>query len=279
MAKKIKPIPRNLQTALDQVQQPYLQAVGKNTPLNTKEINRGNEISYIGDKDKKISIGLEDIDNAILYHIDNNIKPVVNHNNSLLKVPVIYGSQERWKSVQNDGFYRDKNGKLMSPLLMVTRTSVTPNKSLGNKLDGNKANLFQVFKTRYNSKNQYDNFGIINNMIPSDKYHVTVVPDYITINYDCILLTDFVEQNNKVLEAIEFASDSYWGDLQRHKFRTMIENFSTPTTQDLNSERSSIATFSLNVNGYIIPDSINKKLAELESHYSKSNITLNFNIS
>lgn len=279
MAKKIKPIPRNLQTALDQVQQPYLQSIGKDTPLNTKEINRGNEISYIGDKDKKISIGLEDIDNAILYHIDNNIKPVVNHNNSLLKVPVIYGSQERWKSVQNDGFYRDKNGKLMSPLLMVTRTSVTPNKSLGNKLDGNKANLFQVFKTRYNSKNQYDNFGIINNMIPSDKYHVTVVPDYITINYDCILLTDFVEQNNKVLEAIEFASDSYWGDLQRYKFRTMIENFSTPTTQDLNSERSSIATFSLNVNGYIIPDSINKKLAELESHYSKSNITLNFNIS
>ena len=33
-----------------------------------------------------------------------------------LNVPVLYGSPERWKSVQKDGFYRDKNGKIQAPL-------------------------------------------------------------------------------------------------------------------------------------------------------------------
>lgn len=276
MAKQLKPISRNLETALDQVIEPYLKSVGK--PYIESDINRGNEVSYIGDSYKKISISLEDIDNAMLYHLEKNIKPVVYHNNNLITVPVIYGSPERWKSVQNDGFYRDKNGKIMNPLIMFTRTGFAKNRTLGNKLDGNNANLFQINKVKYTSKNQYDNFGIINNRIPVEKYFVTVVPDYIKITYDCIVITDFMEQNNRLMESIEFASDSYWGDLQRHKFRTMIDNFSTPTEQDKNSERFTKSTFTLNVDGYIIPDTINRKLAELENFYSKSNITLNFEL-
>jgi hypothetical protein len=48
-------------------------------------------------------------------------------------VPIIYGSPERWKSVQRDGFYRDKKGKIMMPLIVFKRTSVDKNRSIANK--------------------------------------------------------------------------------------------------------------------------------------------------
>jgi len=36
----------------------------------------------------------------------------------------MYGSPERWKAVQKDGFHRDKNGKIQAPLIMFKRDSV-----------------------------------------------------------------------------------------------------------------------------------------------------------
>ena len=41
----------------------------------------------------------------------------------------------------------------MAPIIMYRRTNVEKNRTLGNKLDGNKSHLFNVFETRYNSKN------------------------------------------------------------------------------------------------------------------------------
>jgi hypothetical protein len=80
------------------------------------EFNRALETSLKGDDTKTISIGLEDHDNTILYYLENVIKPTVTQNNRQIAVPIIYGSPERWKSVQADGFYRDKNGKIMTTI-------------------------------------------------------------------------------------------------------------------------------------------------------------------
>jgi hypothetical protein len=45
--------------------------------------------------------------------------------------------------MQADGFYRDKNGKTMVPLIMFKRDSFTKNNTLGNKLVKNhKKNIF-----------------------------------------------------------------------------------------------------------------------------------------
>jgi hypothetical protein len=136
----------------------------------------------------------------------------------------MYASPERWKSVQQDGYYRDTNGKLVLPVIMYKRDSVEKNRSLGNKIDGNLASLFQVFETRYNQRNQYDNFSVLTNRIPSKQYYVSVVPDYVTLTYSVSIFTNYVEQNNKIIEAIEFAADSYWGDPNRWQFRTMIDH-------------------------------------------------------
>jgi hypothetical protein len=222
---------------------------------------------------KDISVGLQDIDEAIMYYFTNVIKPNVVQNGQQIAVPVIYGSPERWKSVQADGFYRDNSGRLMAPLIMFKRETIEKDRTLGNKLDGNKAHLYQVVGSKYNARNAYDNFDILNNRKPSEQYYISVVPDYVTITYSCIIFTDFVEQNNKLVEAINFASDAYWGDPARYKFRSMIDSFTTTTLLEEGTDRAAKSTFTIKVNGYIIPNTVNKDMAVARSKfYTKSQV-------
>jgi len=271
--RRLKPIPKNILEVTQAEITPYLPEGKQVNDMTVFTRNRGNDTSFKGDKQKDLYIGLEDIDSAILYYFENVIKPSVMQNNQLLKVPVIYGSPELWKSVQKDGYYRDFQGKLMVPLIMFKRNSIEKNRTLGNKLDGNKSHLFQVFEERYNRRNEYDKFSVLTNRIPSKKMYATVMPDYITLTYDCIIFTDFVDQNNKLIEAIEFASDSYWGDLNRFHFRTKIDSFATTTVLALGEDRAAKTSLTLTVNGYIVPDSINKAAAAAgKLFYSKSQV-------
>jgi hypothetical protein len=250
----------------------YDKSIGKPIVNTVFTHNRATEISRKGDTIKDFSVGLQDLDSAIIYYFENTIKPSVFQDGDFHKVPIIYGSPERWKSIQADGFLRDTNNKVKLPLIIFRRTTVEKNRALGNKLDGNHASLFQTFESNYNSKNTYDKFSLLTNKIPSKKYYMTVVPDYVTINYECILLTNFVEQNNKIVEAIEFASDSYWGDPKRFQFRAKIDSFAVTTAIESDNDRAARTTFSITLNGYIIPDSINKKLANSTVGYSTSQV-------
>lgn len=270
-----KPIPRNqseiTQIALDGA---YLASQGKPTSdsISQRHQNRALQTTRKTDKVKDISIGLQDIDHAIKYYFDTVIKPTVVQDGQRMDVPVRYASPERWKSVQQDGYYRDTNGKLVLPVIMYKRDSVEKNRTLGNKIDGNLASLFQVFETRYNQRNQYDRFSILNNRQPSKQYYVSVVPDYVTITYTVSIFTNYVEQNNKIIEAIEFASDSYWGDENRWHFRTSLDSFSTTNIINSGEDKAAVTTVTLKVNGYLIADSINSALADTSMHYSPAQI-------
>jgi hypothetical protein len=125
--------------------------------LPEEKITRANQISVDIENDiKPFTVGLQDIDEAVFYYFNNVIKPTVIQNGNKISVPVSYGSQERWAAVQSDGYYRDKNGKLMYPLIMIKRTGFEKNRTLANKLDGNNINNFAVSKARYNQQNQYN---------------------------------------------------------------------------------------------------------------------------
>ena len=270
---RLKPLPKNKEQISQENISPYLSDGGKAINQTQFSKNRGTEYSMKDDTVKDISIGLEDIDNSIMYYFNNVIKPNVIQNGKQINVPVIYGSPERWKSVQLDGFYRDNKGKLMVPLIMFKRENIEKNRTLGNKLDGNTVHLYQVVGSKYNNRNSYDRFDIINNRIPSEQYYITTTPDYITLTYSCVIFTDYVEQNNKLVEAINFASDSYWGDPNRYKFRASIDSFATTTILESGNERAAKSTFSIKVNGYIIPNTVNKDLATTRSKfYTKSQV-------
>jgi len=274
MSDRLKPIPKNQsEVTQDALGAPYLTNQGKPISTTVFSENRGTDYSMRNDTVKDISIGLEDIDNAIMYYFNNIIKPNVVQNGQQIAVPVLYGSPERWKSVQSDGFYRDASGRMMAPLIMFKRENIEKNRSLGNKLDGNTAHLYQVVGSKYNSRNAYDRFDIINNRIPSEQYYITATPDYVTLTYNCIIFTDFVEQNNKLVEAVNFASDAYWGDPARYKFRSMIDSFATTTLLEEGTDRAAKSTFTIKVNGYMIPNTVNKDMATARSKfYTKSQV-------
>jgi hypothetical protein len=274
MPRDLKPIPRNIVQVEQSQIEAYIPSIGKPSSEEGTVFsqNRAKDISRKNDKIKDISIGLEDIDEAIKYYFDNTIKPNIIQNGIRIAVPVIYGDAEKWKLVQNDGFYRDHNGKIMAPLIMYKRTNIEKNRTLGNKLDGNKVHLFNVFETRYNKKNFYNKFDILTNSIPSKQYYVNIVPDYVTVTYECVLFTNFVEQNNKLIEAIEFASDSYWGDFKRWHFRTRIDTFAVTNVIEQDSDRVAKTNFTMTLNGYLIADSINKEIANADLFYSPSQV-------
>ena len=271
-----KPTPRN-QSEITQteISPPYL-SQGKAISETTFSRNRGTDYSLKGDTVKDISIGLEDIDNAIMYYFKNHIKPTVIQNGNRVAVPVMYGSPERWKSVQADGFQRDGNDMLLVPLIMFKRESIEKNRALGNKLDGNKVHNYQVVGTKFNQRNVYDNFSVLNNRIPSQQYYISSVPDYINVTYSCVIFTDYVEQNNKLVEAIQFASDSYWGDPSRFKFKANIDSFNTPILLEQGQDRAARSSFSIKLFGYILPDTVNKDLAVARSKfYTKAQVVFN----
>ena len=235
-------------------------------------INRALQTSFKGDTVKPFSIGIQDIDEAIFYYFENVIQPSVIQNGARLPVPIIYGSPEKWKSFQKDGYYRDQNGKIQAPLIMFKRNSIEKNRQIANKLDANNPQNFGVFNKRYTQRNAYDNFKVLNNRIPHQEYYAVVMPDYITVTYTCIAFTYYVEQLNKIVEAMEYASDAYWGNPQRYQFKASINSFGFQTELVENDERVVRSTFDIKINGYIVPEILQKDITALKKFSNKTKI-------
>lgn len=232
--------------------------------------NRGNQVSRADDEVKDFKVGIKDIDTAIFYYFNEVLKPNVIQNGKRTNVPVVYGSPERWKAMQADGYYRDKNGKMQAPLIVFRRESVERNRNIGNKLDANNPSNYGVYKQKYSKKNVYDRFGIINNRVPLEEYYAVAIPDYVNITYACVIFTDYVEQNNKLVEAINFASDSYWGDPKNFHFRAMIDSFSTSSEIVQGRDRMVRSEFQINLLGHIVTDTVNALAVNSKKFFSKA---------
>lgn len=236
------------------------------------EQNRAEEISLRNDTEKDFSIGIKDINEAIDYYFRQVLKLSVIQNNTRLDLPIIYGTEENWKSVQEDGYYRDSNSKLMAPLLMFKRTGLAQNRSLGNKLDGNSSKNLQFFETKFNKKNVYNNFSVLNNKQASKQFIVAVTPDYVTITYSCLIWTHFIEQMDKLVESLNFASRSYWGDPSKFQFLSTIDSFDDQSTFSTGEDRFIKTSFNISLNGWLIPNVMNKTLASINRVYSASDV-------
>ena len=279
MAKQYKkPIPPRQKELSKRLQTPFKDSEGMFNRGNPNDasydnLNRGNQVSFKGDNVQPFSIGIKDVDEAILFYMKNIIKPTVNQNGTKLEVPVLYGDSERWNQIQKLGYLRDGNDKPMLPLILFKRTNLTKER-FTSKMDANNPNNLQVFTKTYNKKNAYSNFDVLNRNFPQKQYYVTVVPDYVTLNYDVIISTYFVEQNNKIIEAMNYASDSYWGDPERFKFRARIDSFATNTDVPLGAERIVKTSFSIKLYGYIIPDTYLRDINAAKKFNEKTQVII-----
>ena len=156
---------------------------------------------------------------------------------------------------------------------MFKRTNVEKNRKLGNKLDANNPLNFGVFKKKYNKQNIYDKISTLINRAPVDEYYAVAVPDYVNLTYSCIIFTDYVEQMNKIVESINFASDAYWGDPERFQFRAMIDQYTNVTELVQGRDRVVRTTFDIQMLGHIISDSIQASLNNVKKFYSKGAVS------
>jgi hypothetical protein len=290
MARGRKPVPKSQKEISNNQINPYVNPENGNTlgnpnipsdfrqftptDQNGVDFNRSEKLSFKEDTVKPFSVGIQDIDESVFYYFEKVIKPFVIQNSVRIPVPIIYGSPEKWKSVQKDGYYKDKNGKIMNPIIMFKRDNVEKNRSTYNKLDANSPHLYTSWQKAYNPKNSYSNFNLLNNRIPTKQFIINVVPDYVTVTYSFIVQTYYMDQLNKIVEAINYASDSYWGDPERFKFKAKIDSFGITTELNQDSERSVRSTFSLTMHGYIVPDTIQKDLTSLKKYNSRSKIII-----
>lgn len=285
MADKIrKPVPKNQRELSISEQNALLSnpndavtplPVFKNeTNPATAKNYRAEQISVKGDSDKPYVVGLQDIDEAIIYYFQNVIKPSVVQNGTVIQVPVIYGNPERWKAVQRDGYYRDKNDKIMCPIIMFKSSTVEKDYTVANKLDANNPQNYAVVNQRYQKNTPYSKFNILNNRKPVETYQAVVIPDYVTLTYTCTIWTYYREQMNKIIEAVNYASDSYWGDPNRFKFRARIDTFTDNTTVNQGEERLIRSSFDIKLRGYIIPEIVAKDLNSVKKFYTKGKITI-----
>lgn len=241
-------------------------------PSNPNLTSRATQRTVRNDDKGDFKVGIKDIDESIVFYFNNVIKPSVIQKGVRKNVPIIYGNQERWKAVQNDGYYRDRNGKIQAPLIMFRRESLEKNRNLGNKIDAENPQNFYVFERKYSKKNHYDRLSALTNRTETKEYQGVVIPDYVTLTYSCVIFTDYIEQNNKLIESINYASDSYWGDPDKFKFRARIDNYTTTTDVAQGSDRVTRTSFSITLNGYIIPESINAQMQGNRKFYSKSQV-------
>jgi len=289
MAKPRKPVPKTQraiskekQTAFEGIEGRGEQgnpnsAIVPSNPNYTEtgiDFNRSKQMSFKGDDTKQYSVGIQDLDEAVFYYFNNMIKPFVYQNGERREVPVIYGAPERWKSFQRDGYYRDKAGAIMLPIIVIKRDSLTKDRSVANKLDANQPNLYGVWSKQFSPKNFYSNFGTLNNRKPVEKYHVVAQPDYVNLEYSVLVQTYYMEQLNKIIESCEYASDAYWGNPERFQFRAFIDSFSTSTELTQGKDRLVKGTFNIRMRGYILPDTIQKELNSTKIYNSKAKISI-----
>ena len=220
-------------------------------------VNRATQIRRDQDKFKNFTISLLDIDTAIFEYLDQVINLTVEDAGENVKVPIMYGSPERWKAIQNDGVLRDNQGKLQLPAIMYKRNTVAKNENLATF---NRHLNLQVLK-KFDEKNKYDKFSLMTkSSAPVGQILNVTMPDHVTLTYEFMLWTEYVEQMNALIEKINWAAEEYWGDPKRFKFRVYINDYSNTTEVNSGKDRMVRTTFNMTVQAYLLAESFENKL-------------------
>ena len=200
--------------------------------------------------DLKQSITLFDIDYAMMTYLEDTLLPPLDDNGKVLKIPVIYGNSERWVGARRQGVYRDNKGKIQLPLMMIRRTSIAKDETM--PMLNRHVSYSGV--TKYSKDNRYDRFTLLgSNVKPKYEIYNITMPEYVELNYECMVWTNFTEHLNSVIEQLNYAS-SYWGDKDHFKFRTSISDYNVVNEVGDGTERINRVEFTLNVKSYLLPE-------------------------
>jgi hypothetical protein len=98
------------------------------------------------------------------------------------------------------------------------------------------------------------------------------MPEYVTLTYSGVIFTNHLEQNNKIIEAFKYAENTYWGESGRFQFRARIDSFTTSTEYAVSEDRTTRTNFTITLNGYILPDTVNKEASYPKKYLSRAQV-------
>ncbi len=135
-------------------------------------------------------------------------------------MPVVYGNEERWKSVRSRSTLRDSTGAILLPVIVVKRTSVSFNDELPMSFDHDIRNKFisHVKLNQWSNNNRYDRFAVLTGQKPVMETIKTGMPDFINATYEVAMMTNYIEQMNGLTELMLQHLKTYFGDSTSYKF-------------------------------------------------------------
>jgi len=178
---------------------------------------------------KDISVSLYDIDYAIKWHLENIIAATVMEENSVIRVPVIFAAGEKWAAVQRHGYLRDNQGKLLTPLIMIKRNSVTKREDIQDLKVLETVDSRITFERKYSKENRYDRFNLTNRP-PAKEYYSVDVPKFVQVDYEFLCWTNNTVQLNEIVEQMIWFDGKAFGDT--YKFITHID---PPSFEQINN--------------------------------------------
>ena len=265
--------------------------------VNKSTIDRSSQISQRGNSgrgnaaqsyvpglnfDKNYSITLKDVDTSIITHVKNVIKPTIREANEQIKVPILYGNEERWFNVRSRGVLRDKNNSLILPVVVLKRTSVDKNTTLSQGFEHDVKRKHSDFtrQTQWSKENRYDRFSVLTGRTPATVNLITSMPNFVNITYEFVLLTAFIEQMNTIVEEFVEFSNTYWGDSEEYKFLCTVDSISDTSEVSSGTERIIKSTFSVNTNAYLLPEYTNSvvtnKISQIQKRLKPTQVIFGF---
>ena len=208
------------------------------------------------------------------------MKPVVKESNELIKVPVLYANEERWKSVRGRGALRDRNGSIILPIILVRRTSLGMNPDMPLSFDNDvKGKFISVVRSSngWSKSNRYDRFAVLTGQQPVQEFIKTGMPDFVVANYTIVMMTAFMEQMNDLNTIMVEHLETYWGDQTSHRFLSALEgDISNEEQMESQGERLIRNELTLSMKGYMIPeftDTVLGKTAEMGRAYKPKKVS------
>ena len=232
------------------------------------------------DGGKGFKIGLKEIDTTVINHIRNIMKPVVRESNEIIKVPVMYGNEERWKSIRSRGVLRDKNGIIILPVMVIKRTGVAMNDQMPLSFDNDvRGKFISVVRSSngWSKNNRYDRFSVLTGQRPVEEFIKTGMPDFVVCTYNIVMMTAFMEQMNDLNTVWIEHLETYWGDSTSYRFLSALAgDISNEVQMESDGERMVRNELTIEIKGYMIPeftDTVFGKTSEMVRGYKPKKVT------
>ena len=229
---------------------------------------------------KGFSIGLKEIDTAVIKHVRNIMKPKIKEQNEIISVPVLYGNEERWKSIKARGTLRDKNGVIILPMIVIKRTSLGFNEDMPLSFDNDvRGKFISVVRSSsgWSKNNRYDRFAVLTGQKPVQEFVKTGMPDFVVCSYSVVMMTSFIEQMNELNNLWIEHLETYFGDQTSYRFLSSLDgDISNEIEMESQGERMIRNELTLSIKGYMIPeftDNTFGKTAELGRAYNPKKVS------